>query len=607
MVQFSLMLENQSSPSVDAPKTKKPQGRFVQTLSRCWNYLCHGRYRFAILFPAMLLGLYILYFAFVFKSAPTYADVGTTYWHDVRLICLRALMTLIDLGLLVYGFIAFYHRRLNFHQTALILTGLAMSVIITYSFTTPTYDYNMVWNQHDISYAWPDSYDYGGGHFGIIMNFFKTWGVTGLKPNGDGTYNMESFSAVLERYQPKLFYILSGLFMKFNALFIHCGDGVVGVVYSSSGSLDYSYGLTNTDWACFESLRILYCYMELVQLYFFYKLFQELKFKGLPLLLGYGITIFTPIWCYFANWVNNDGMACFFSVLALYFCLRYFREKDFVNCYLMAFAIGFAMSCKLGGALIALVIAPFLLYVFIASFKNGTWKRTLLQAGLFALIVFPVGLYWPIYQKIKYGQPLLFFMPVSNPALHISNENFFDRFVWWPNSDVFNIIFVVHSNTDANYHQDTSLITALLKTSLYGEYGFGKSAVLLACLYIAGCLLFLTFLLAVVYLLVQAIRTKKVRNPLRLLTFSGLFIFMYGWAVWFVSAHSDTCNEDIRYTPLLVLLVAGVLGSATESLLNFSGPHQKVFRRIGAGLLSLAAFYAFSVAVSYLSLSAWYA
>ena len=82
---------------------------------------------------------------------------------------------------------------------------------------------------------------------------------------------------------------------------------------------------------------------------------------------------------------------------------------------------------------------------------------------------------------------------------------------------------------------------------------------------------------------------------------------MYGWAVWFVSAHSDTCNEDIRYTPLLVLLVAGVLGSATESLLNFSGPHQKVFRRIGAGLLSLAAFYAFSVAVSYLSLSAWYA
>ena len=76
----------------------------------------------------MLLGLYILYFAFVFKSAPTYADVGTTYWHDVRLICLRALMTLIDLGLLVYGFIAFYHRRLNFHQTALILTGLAMTL-----------------------------------------------------------------------------------------------------------------------------------------------------------------------------------------------------------------------------------------------------------------------------------------------------------------------------------------------------------------------------------------------------------------------------------------------------------------------------------------------
>lgn len=575
---------------------------FIDTIKKIWQYLNYGKWRYAIIFPLMLLGLYVLYFSFSFKSAPTTTSAENSYWLDGRLIALRVLLGVLDAGLLALGIVLFCKRKLTFRGTALILAGIAMSVIITYSFTTPIYDYNTVWNQHDIYYGSTRGDRYGGGHFGIIMNFFKTWGVTGMVPDGKGGYDLTNFGVVLERYQPKFFYIVSGLFMKFNSLFIHVGDGLVSI--SGDGT---KYGLTNTDWATYESLRILYCYMELVQLLFIYKIFVLLRFKGFPLLTAFTVAAFTPVWCYFANWTNNDGMCCFFSVLALYYTLRFLKSYSWFDVIMIAVSIGLSMSCKLGGSLVALVIAPFLIYAFVLSVKNHTWKRMLIQAIVFALIVFPLGLFWPIYNKVMYGQPILFFMPVNNPVLHISNDNFFDRFIWYPNSDTFRLIWVYHSNTDApRYYQDTSLIVALIKTALYGEYGFGHSQAELTFLYIMANFVFVMFLLGQVYLLIMVFKNGKFLDLKRTLFLLALFVVMYGWAVWFVNAHPDTCNEDIRYVPLLVLVVAGGLGSLMQSLMENQSKRAPVTKAIGYVSMGLIALYALGSVIGYLTLSAWY-
>jgi hypothetical protein len=584
----------------EQPKTKS--NRFVDAIKKIWHYLNYGKWRFAIIFPLMLLGLYVLYFSFSFKSAPTTTGAEETYWLDGRLIALRVLLGVIDASLLALGIVLFCKRKLTFRGAVLIMAGIAMSVIITYSFTTPIFDYNMVWNQHDISYGNMTGDRYGGGHFGIIMNFFKTWGISGMVPDGKGGYNLTDFGVVLERYQPKFFYIVSGLFMKFNSLFIHVGDGLVTI-----GSYGTKYGLTNTDWATFESLRILYCYMELVQLYFIYKIFVLLRFKGFPLLVSFGVAAFTPVWCYFGNWANNDGMCCFFSVLALYYTLRFLKSYSWNDVILIAVSIGLSMSCKLGGALVALVIAPFLIYAFVVSVKNHTWKRVLIQAAVFVLIVFPIGLFWPVYNKIAYGQPILFFMPTGNSALHISNNSFLDRFIFYPTSDTFRMIWVYHSNTDGpRYLQDTSLIVALLKTSLYGEYGFGHNEAELTFLYIMANFVFVMFLLGQVYLLIKVIENGKFMDLKRTLFLLALFIVMYGWAVWFVNTNPDTCNEDIRYVPLLVLVVSGGLGSLIQSLMEDQGKHAPVTRAVGYVSMGLIAMYALGTIIGYFSLSAWY-
>jgi len=575
---------------------------FSSFLKHFWNYLNYGKWRFAIIFPSLLVFLYLIYFAFIYKSSPSLGNVDASYWSDPRQWAFRILLGLIDIGLVGLFIYRFYKRKLATREAALIITGLAMSVIVAYSFGTPIYDFGMVWNQHDIYYGASSNSDYGSGHFGLIMTIFKTGKIPAILQDSSGQYLFD-FSSVVERYQPKTFYFVSAGFMKFNSLFVHSGDGIVSIYGSTA------YGLTQTDWALFESLRILYCFMELVQMYFIYKIFERLRFKGKALIVAYGVAVFTPIWCYFANWVNNDGMSSFFSVLSVYFLLGYMKKKNWANAIGLAASIGLSMSCKLGGALMALVALPFLIYVFVLSFRNKTTKRVILQGFVFALVVFPLGLGWPLYNYFKFGQPILFFSPVDNQYLYITNTSFFDRFIWYPNSDVFRMIYVYHSNGDAPmYFQDTSLITALLKTSFYGEYGFGRSEVQLFLIYLFGSLLFLSAIVAVPYLLIKAIFIRK--KPLDLernLFLILLLVVMYGWAVWFVTKYPYTCNEDIRYVPLLVLPVSGALGILIEALEEPSKGKwigtKRIFRDF---VLGFSACFALSVIVSYLTLSAWY-
>lgn len=580
------------------PKETKP---FIAWIEKVWRYLNYGKWRFAIIFPLMLLGLYALYFAFIYKTSPSSGSADASYWTDPRQWAFRIVLGLVDIGLVVLMIRRFFTRKLTFHEAALILSALAMSVIVSYSFGTPIYDYGITWNQHDLYYASGSAVDYGSGHFGLIMTIFKTGKIPAILQDSEGNYLFD-FSSVVERYQPKTFYFVSAAFMKFNSLFIHAGDAVVAV----SGST--AYGLTQTDWALFESLRILYCFMELVQIYFIYKIFQRLRFAKAPLLVAYGVAIFTPIWCYFANWANNDGMSAFFAVLAIYFLLGFMKRKDWVDVVGLAASIGLSMSCKLGGALVALVALPFLLWAFVRSFRDKTWRKVTLQGVVFALIVFPLGLGWPLYNYFKFGQPILFFSPVDNSSLYISNTNFFDRFIWYPNADVFRIIYVYHSNADAPaYYQDTSLITALLKTSFYGEYGFGRSDVQLFLIYLFGSLLFFVSLLAVPFLAVKAFIRKRFLDGPRALFLALVFFIMYGWAVWFVARYPYTCNEDIRYVPLLILPVAGLLGSLVQSLEEpGEGKAAKLQKVVHDSLMGLTACYAFGVVLAYLSLSAWY-
>ena len=593
------------------------QSPFFETLKGLYT----GKWRWFVISFSAILFLYLVYFAFSFKTSPTYAD-RSLYWSDPRMIALRVFSGVLLLALASLFLYWLAKKRLSVKKAAVLIALGAGIIIMTYSFSTPIYDYNGNWNQHDVYYGstvgWytnPNTgvTDCGSGHMGMIFTIFRLNQYPEIKLNAAGEYDF-SFSALLERYQPKLFYYVSAYYMHFNSLFIHCGTDLVSIQTSSGGST--AFGLTNTEWALYESLRILYVMMEWAQLYFIYKIFQKIHLQGKGLLLAFALTSFVPIWCYFANWTNNDGMSCFFAIMGLYYALCFLQERKWYQMILTAIGIGFSMAAKLGGALIAIVIAPLLIYGLVDSIlldKKGEkkfsknlpeWGRYLLQMVVFAIIVFPLGLFFPIYNLVKFGQPLTFFSVVPNTKLYIVNESFFQRFLLYPNYDVFKMIWVYHSNASETYVQDTSTITALIKTSLYGEYGFGLSEIQCGILYISANLIIALMMLLSIYRIVALFLERQPIDKLRLYVLLGVILIFYGWQIWFVHQNPYTCNQDMRYIAPILIGLGGYVGSTYERL------EKSKYRWLQVGgtkaLIALGAIFVFAVCLTYLSLTAWY-
>ena len=591
---------------------------FWRKIARFFVVAYTGKWRFVSIGISVILGLYILYFAFLYKPA-MWPSAKEWMWLDGRSMTFHILMILAGVALVLRFMYLLGGKRLTVHKGAVLIALMGVVLVTVYGLGTPIFDCGTNWNQHDLYYGDIGSrylmedgtLDGGGGHFGMIMTIFRHNILSEIMKKSDGTYDF-SFGAVLERYQPKTFYLLSAYFMKFNSLFIHGEEGVISIDGSTT------YGLTNTEWACFESLRILYTGIEIAQIYFIYRIFQRVHLKGNGLLIAFALTVMNPMWCYYANWANNDGISTFFSLVGLYYAICFLQERKTHQAALSAFGIGVSMSCKLGGALIAIVVAPMLIFVLVKAImetakgqrdgKLPNWGKVLLQLGLFAIIVFPLGLGWPIYSYVKYGQPIVFFSPVNNPTLHIANDDFMFRFIYFPNADNFRMIWVYHSNAmvEQGYIQDTSLLTAIMKTSLYGEYGFGKSAIQCGALYIASFALILFSMVAFTVRFVRFLMAKeKAIDPLRLFVFAGILVVYYGWAVYFVNSYPDTCNEDMRYIPQIILALSGIVGS------TFTYGEEKennVILKKGTtmGCLAVTMVFVLASLICYLTLCPWF-
>lgn len=591
---------------------------FWRKVARFFVVAYTGKWRFVTIGISVILGLYFLYFAFLYKPA-MWPGGKEWMWKDGRSLTFHILMIVAALALILRFMYLLARKKLTVHKGAVLIALMGVVLVTVYGLGTPIFDCGTNWNQHDLYYGDVRSrylmedgtLDGGGGHFGMIMTIFRHNVLPEIVKKADGTYDF-SFGAVLERYQPKTFYLVSAYFTKFNSLFIHAEEGIVSIDGSTA------YGLTNTEWACFESLRILYTAIEIAQIYFIYRIFQRVRLKGNGLLIAFALTVMNPMWCYFANWANNDGMSTFFSIVALYYAICFLQERKTYQAVLCASGIGLAMSCKLGGALIAIVVAPMLIFVLVKSIMETVkgqrggrlpnWAKVVLQLLLFAAIVFPLGLGWPIYSLIKYGQPIVFFSPVNNPSLRIVNTDFMFRFIYFPNADNFRMIWVYHSNANVaqGYIQDTSLLTAIMKTSLYGEYGFGKSAIQCGALYIASFALILFSMVAFTVRFIRFLMNKEKKvDYLRLFIFAGILIVYYGWAVYFVHSYPDTCNEDMRYIPHIILALSGIVGS-TFTYAEEKENNVVIKKGTMVGCFAASTFFVVAAFTCYLSLCPWF-
>ena len=244
-----------------------------------------------------ILFLYVVYFIFCFKTAPTYSGADQSYWN-VRVILFRVFCGALDVAIFIWGMWLYAKGRLNAGYACLLLALMAMTTAMCYSFSTPIWDYGRHWNQHDDYYASTGGQylmqdgilDGGSGHFGLIMTVFRTGRVPEIIFQ-NGAYDF-SFSAVGERYQPKTFYMLTGFFMKINSLVVHGAEGNVSIS---------SYVMSNTEWTLFEMNRILWTGFVWFTYYYIYKALTALGLKGKALPLAYACIVFCPMFFFFCE------------------------------------------------------------------------------------------------------------------------------------------------------------------------------------------------------------------------------------------------------------------------------------------------------------------
>ena len=333
-------------------------------------------------------------------------------------------------------------------------------------------------------------------------------------------------------YQPPLFYIISVIFIK-AAMFVTGGDDLNGYMYMS---------------------QLVSCIASCVALVTFSEIMDELKIKKSIQIIPVALIAFYPIHILAAGRMNNDALVFMFMVLALYFTLKWHKEQKLGFIIGIALSIGCGMMTKINGALIAFVSGPIMIYHFVKRIKSkdGTQiKDIIIQLAVFAVIVFPLGLWYPIRNYILFDQPLNFVHDLGkNHLLYTGDRSFVERWIHVP--------FLNYAEKPyMDMPEDASIWMASIKTGIHGEFEWENLASVLA--WGSDYVHALMLILCVVSFVFTAITDKDITNTQK---YAPLWV----WLLTFVSyiqfnvAYPYSCTPDFRYMLLWQLAAAIFVG-----------------------------------------------
>ena len=389
--------------------------------------------------------------------------------------------------------------------------------------------------QHDLSVG----SNTGNGHYGITMFIYNNWAlperlikiVEGV-PTWDlaGSYQM---------YHPMLTHMTWAVFMHFNSLFM--GTNI---------------------WVLYESVRILSIFFSCMSLYFIYLTFKEFKIQGWPLVMATAIIAFSPVFYRLSAMTNNDPMAYFFIFLGILFTAKWLHKPTIGNIVVIALSIGLGMASKMTAALLAFPVAGVFVYRLVVSIKQKKVLSLIPGFLLFAVIVFPIGLYFPIRSYLKYGQPLTYVWHNLNHHLLVTNTSVWDRYFSFPMDQLTHSLFEILWD-DTPYGQDYNIYTTLMKSFLYGEFAFGNY-ILAGALMLFNLFFVVTMFLSMAFFLLNSLYQRKITNKEIIFFFGALGLTFFVSYIQFNNTYPYACTMDFRYVVVILLPIALLVAFAYE-------------------------------------------
>lgn len=302
------------------------------------------------------------------------------------------------------------------------------------------------------------------------------------------------------------------------------------------------------------------------------KIMKKLKAGVNARLCVVGIVAFFPYFIVQAGAVNNDTLVTLLMLLSIYYALKWYEKPTVKNILILAVMIGGAMMTKLSGGFVAVAVA----FIFAAKLvrERRHIQEYIEQFALFACAVFPLGLWYPIRNRVKFGVPFNYVQKFSEELEQfIGKYNTVKERLFDFSLNQFNSLAVVWSNQSEDC--DHNIFITMFKTAVFGEGSwFTTDAVANTIAGIAFWIVVLLMLTLTVLFVYWVIKSALPVEKRIFILISVVVIFaLY---IKFCFEYVFICTMNVRYVliPLLLLIIGGCLGA--ERLLEKHKKHLKI-------------------------------
>ena len=409
--------------------------------------------------------------------------------RSVQYICIALIYSLA-----VFAAAAFYYKKISYKHVVLIILLIGLILRIYYVLCTP---YSV--RQHDF-------YELGDkGHYEYIYKIFTDWQL----PDNFGN----------QFYHPPLHHFISGCMHKISQLI---GFDII---------------------RSYEGLQLLTAFYSFVIMVIACKIFYEIGLKGRALFIAAGIMAVHPTFLILGGSLNNDVLSVMFIAIALLYCIKWYKSPTFKNIIVIALAIGLGMMTKLSAGTIAIVIGAVFLIKWLNQPKFYKQGKFYAQFAVFAAICFPLALWHPIFNYLRFDQPIGYVPATGLPDLSESHT-LLERFLFIDFKEL-------TSNAYCLPWENYNLPAYTIKCSVFGEFSFSQEFNFQAgLLLIFNIIVIISSLAAMIYVLIKD--KNKNRRFFNWIMFAVWAIQIISFIIFNISLPYG-CTMDFRYiVPTLI-------------------------------------------------------
>ncbi len=312
--------------------------------------------------------------------------------------------------------------------------------------------------------------------------------------------------------------------------------------------------------AC-EHVQVLTFVYSLITLFFAYLIFKHMGLYGESLLISFAIAAVHPGFILMSGSVNNDMLAIMFTVMAVYYGMKWYDTPSWTYTVILALTIGAGMMTKLSAAL----AAPAIAFIFAVKCIQGgikTFVQYMTKFVVFGFVCGPIALWSPIRNYILFGVPINYTPEVGEEI----NASVLARIF-----DIRCTIPYVSRIRNGDPYDEFNMFLGMMKTSLFGDENFayamaeaghsGTGAMLMTIfgwlLLISGSVLAAVCFYCTVRVLISG---KYIPSPVTRLYIAVLYsvsVFMY---ISFMFKAPYYSSMDFRYVLYLIPVQALTAG-----------------------------------------------